>query len=273
MRRLLALLVQVPLVLSVYGACSGGGDTGDAGDGAADVKAEKPPLDTGVVETGPTCTPSNVNASDLSWTPPRTPDPSACSDQQIADYFAACLTAPFTNCKTFTGATINKNCVTCLSSTEGKDTQFGPLIFVPNNVVYINTGGCIAIETGDVSATGCGAKVWEASQCEDLACSANCTGATFTDYQACTNAAATGTCAPEIAAQCDLSDAGTVVAACNLSKSSFKDRYPFISAVFCGGYPADAGPPSDGGTDASSDASSTDAAADADDGSADATTD
>jgi len=256
MRKLLAFGVSIPFFgMMTVAACSGDStNNSDAGDSSMvqDVKSEKKPVESGPpVEAGPTCSPSDVNQADLTWTPPRAINPSGCSDAQIAGYYAACLNGG-SGCSTFEGAAANKNCVACINS-QITDSAYGPLIAVPNNVVYANIGGCIALTTGDVSSTGCGAKAWEASECEDKACSDNCVGAQFADYQKCTNAAASGTCANEVKAECDLSDAGSV-AACNLNASTFQDLYTSITTVFCGGYPADAGPPSDGGTDAASDA-------------------
>ncbi len=267
MRKWLALGVQVPFVAMLCAAACGGDDSSnpDASDSsAADVKADKKVLpDTGgPVEAGPTCSPSDVNAADLTWTPPRPINPTGCSDAQITGYFNACLNGG-TTCAAFEGASANTACVACINS-QSTDSAYGPLIAVPNNVVYANTGGCIALVTGDVTSSGCGAKTWEASECEDKACSDNCAGAQFADYQKCTSAAAQGTCADEEKAICDLSDAGNVTAECNLNASTFQDLYTSIATVFCGGYPADAGVP-DSGTDASTDASS-DATADAPDG-------
>jgi hypothetical protein len=235
-------------MMSIAACGDGGGGTADASDSAAptDVKLDKkPPTETAPPPDVATCQPSDVNAGDLTWTPPRPINPSGCSDAQISGYFAACLNGG-SGCSTFEGATANKACVACINSLI-TDSAYGPLIAVPNNVVYANIGGCIALVTGDVSATGCGAKAWEASECEDKACSDNCVGAQFADYQNCTKAAATGTCANEEKAVCDLSDAGNVTAACNLNAKTFQDLYTSIATVFCGGYPADAGPPSDGG--------------------------
>jgi len=276
MRKLLALAIQVPLVFSVYGACNGGGDTGDAGDGATDVRAEKPPLDTGTVDTGPTCAPAPVNSSSIVWTPPHAAEPTACSDKQISDYYTACYgsTASTTACQSWTGATANKACQTCMLSTEGTSTEFGALISTGHGVVYANIAGCIALEQNDTSSTGCGAKYWAANQCEDLSCADNCPivsgdQTSFQAYQQCTTQAAQTECQTYESAQCDLSDAGALQAACAMSSNStFQNYFLALGAVFCGGYPADAGV-ADAGSDASADAS-TDTSADADDGSADA---
>jgi hypothetical protein len=268
MRKWLALGVQVPFVaMFCVAACSGDdNNTPDASDSSvADVKSEKKPVESGPTpEAGPTCSPSDVNAADLTWTPPRPINPTGCSDAQITGYFNACLNGG-TTCATFEGASANTACVACINS-QSTDSAYGPLIAVPNNVVYANTGGCIALVSGDTTSSGCGAKAWEASECEDQACSDNCAGAQFADYQNCTNAAASGTCANEEKAVCDLSDAGNITAECNLNASTFQALYTSIATVFCGGYPADAGAPTDAGTDASTTDAASDATADAPDG-------
>lgn len=271
MRKWLALGVSVPFfAMSCVAACSGDSNNGDAGNDSSvqDAKLDKKPIEAAPPqEAGPTCTPTDVNAADLTWTPPRPINPTACSDTQLFGYFSSCLPGSGSSCSTFEGAQANKACVACINS-QITDTAYGPLIAVPNNVVYANVGGCIALVTGDVSSTGCGAKSWEASECEDKACSANCAGAQFADYQKCTNAAAQGTCANEVKAQCDLSDAGNVTATCNLNADpihpacaanpqtqAFCDYYMSIATVFCGGYPADAGVPDSGTDSGTSDAS------------------
>lgn len=271
MRKWLALAIQVPVLAMVWAGCNGGDDTADAGDAALDVKAEKKPIDVNVPEEPLGCVPSNVSSSDLTWTPPAAANATACSDQQISDYYADCLNpnAPTGACTTWQGITANANCAKCLVTQESA-SAWGPLIAVPNNVLYANIGGCIALETGDTTSSGCGAKAWQASQCEDLSCSNNCAGSAFTDYQACTQAAATGTCAPEIAAECDLSDAGAIYATC-VNHQDFQSYFLAIAPVFCGGYSADAGA-GDAGSDASTDAA-TDAPSDAMDDASDATTD
>jgi hypothetical protein len=261
MRKWLALGVQVPFVAMLCVSACSSDDSGnpDASDSSIlDVKADKKVVpDTGPIESGPSCSPTDVNAADLTWTPPRPINPTACSDAQITGYFNACLNGG-SNCSTFQNAAANKACVTCINSNI-TDTAYGPLISVPNNVVYANIGGCIALVQGDVTSTGCGAKAWEASECEDKACSDNCVGAAFADYQKCTNAAAQGTCANEEKAVCDLSDAGNVTDTCNLNASTFQDLYTSITAVFCGGYPADAGVTDGGSSDGGSADASTDA--------------
>lgn len=256
MRKWLAVSIQIPFIAMMWVACSGDDSgVGDAGDASSkDVTLDKKTLpDVAVPDTGPSCTPATVAPGDLTWTPPHAPDLTACSDQQIQDYFTNCLPGSGTSCATYEKLTANAACIKCIIS-QKTDATYGPLIAVPNGVVYANTGGCVALEQGDVTNTGCGAKIWEESECEDLACSDNCAGAAFADYQKCTTAARSGTCAAEVTAECNLADAGNV-AACNLAATSFQALYTSIATVFCGGYPAgDGGTPDGGMTDAAADA-------------------
>ncbi len=261
MRKALILLVQVPLIALVYGACGGDDSaTDDAGaDAASDVRIDKKaPPDTGVQDSGGACSPTDNSGSFTpKWTPPRQPNPSACSDQQIADYFAFCYdpnTSNTTKCSQFTSQSPNKACVSCISSKQ-TDAAYGVLIST-GGVAYANVAGCIALLTGDTSDTGCGAKEWASTDCVDDACKANCPvtdQASFQLYDQCTKQAGAASCKQYADAQCDLSDAGSVYDIC-VNHQAFADYYTAIAPVFCGGYSADAGPP-DGGSDASGDAS------------------
>ena len=169
MRKWLALSVQIPFVAMMWAGCNGGDDTSDAGDASQDVKIDKKvPLDVSVPESPAGCVPADVNASDLSWTPPAALDPNACSDVQIQEYYTNCLPGSGSSCSTWESVTANANCAKCLLTSEAANA-WSALIAVPNNVVYANVGGCIALLTGDSSASGCGAKSWQASQCENLA--------------------------------------------------------------------------------------------------------
>jgi hypothetical protein len=281
MRRWLAFTVQLPFVAMIWAACNS--DNGTNNDASTDVTtttdaaADKKTLpDTGgpMPDTGSSCMPGMPVVADITWTPPRPPNPAGCSDAQIQGYFTACLPGTSTSCMPWIGS--NMDCYNCLFSTAYKDSTFGPIISNGGGVVYANTGGCIALELGDTSSTGCGATTWELSECEDLSCSVNCPlnngdPNAFMEYQACTTDAETSTCDSyytkyEACASGQIAEAGAALAPCNLGASTFQDLYTSIATVFCGGYPADAGPPpTDGGSDAAAEAS-TDAAADAPDG-------
>lgn len=277
MRKLLALVVSFPLAASFYLACSGDNSPGDAGDGSLDVRAEKPVIqDTGTVETGPTCAPGPFDGSTLTWQPPHAAQPTACSSQQLNDYYTNCWNAQTkntNNCNAW--KTANPACLSCMYSNElGDAGSWSTIINTGTGVVYPNTGGCIALELNDTSATGCGAKAWFALDCQDDTCAPSCpidpnnVNASFQAYNACLQQAAQEGCKSLLAAECDLSDAGSVLTACDItSNATFQTKFFAIGAVMCGGYPADAG--TDAGSDAGSDAG-LDAGSDASDASADA---
>ncbi len=272
MRKWLAFTIQVPFIAMVWAGCSGDDTSTDAGDAQVqDVKAEKKPVpETGPDDSGPVCpTPmSTIDTSQVKWVPPATPNATACSDVQIQSYYDSCFGANATTqtCQAF--QTASANCYKCLLTPQTAPA-YGALIAI-GGVDYANTAGCVALLTGDTSASGCGAKSQFVTQCEDLACSANCPvtdNASFALYQQCTQAADGSVCKPYVDAECDLSDAGNVFATC-LNHQDFESFYLAVAPVFCGGYPADAGTDA-GSTDASTDATddgATDASTDAPDG-------
>jgi hypothetical protein len=260
MRKVLAFAVQVPFIAMVWSAC-GGGDNSNM-DASPDVTAQDVKPDKKVMESGPlpdtggmACTSVPVDGG-VTWVPPHAPNPSGCSDLQIQSYYAACLTPPFTACSAW--QTANPTCLKCIFSTYGTDTTYGALIYNGLGYVFWNFGGCIAIETGDMSATGCGAKAEALDTCEILSCS-NCAKAD-PNYNACTTAAQGGTCASYANAECSSADAG-YAAACGMTATTSQGIVTALATVFCGGYPADAGPPGDGGSgdSGSTDSGSTDA--------------
>jgi len=272
MRKWLALTIQIPFIALVWAGCNGGDENTDAGgtDGApVDVTHEKIPLDVQQGEPAPECAPStSIDTSQITWVPPLTPDPNACSATQIQAYFDDCLgtNATSTACQGFTNLSANATCYACLLTPQTK-TAYGALIAI-GGVDYANISGCIAILTNDTSSTGCGAKEEAVTECDTLACQPNCPDVTdqtsFQQYEQCTQGAEAAVCKPYVDAECDLSDAGAVYATC-INHSSFQDYYNAIAPVFCGGYADDGG--TDGGTDASTDASTdADDGGDADDG-------
>ncbi len=245
-----AVLVQVSFVALTWAACSSNPSTTDGGtDAALDVtsdKCSKCVPDVAQQDQGNgSCGPTSVDPSTVTWTAPRAINPYGCSAQQIQDFDTICIQG--TNqaaCTAWT--TANASCNTCLQSNEG-DPTFGPLINTTvSGYTYVNTGGCIALLTGDASATGCGAKEWESSECEDDACSA-CSSTSTPDYNTCATQADTATCTQFFNARCDLTDAGAATP-CDLNAGTFDELLIAVSTVMCGGYAADAGPP-DAGTD------------------------
>ncbi len=278
MRKWLALGVQVPFVAMMWVACNGDNNNGsDAGDSSVqDVKVDKKaPADVAQVDTGGGgCSPeTTIDTSQIKFVPPITPNPNACSDAQILALYNACFGTSATQaaCTAFEGAAANTTCVGCMLTTWGTSTAFGTLVAI-SGVDYANTSGCIAIETGDQSATSCAAKEQAVLNCEILACSTSCPKitdqTTFTEWTNCTTAADNGICKTYVDAVCNLADAGAEAGAAYQTcqnHQSFQDYYNALAPIFCGGYAADAGA-SDAGSSDAGDGGLLDAALDAPDG-------
>jgi len=90
MKKLVALMIPLPLVVGLLAACSSD-DTAQPGtDASTDVTSDKkvPPTDAPVVDAGPGCVPGDISTFTPTWIPPNDPQPTACTDTQINDYFA-----------------------------------------------------------------------------------------------------------------------------------------------------------------------------------------
>jgi hypothetical protein len=264
MKKLVALMIPVPLLASLFAACSSD-DTAQTPDASADVTPDKKPIgtDSAPPDAASGCAPADISTFKPTWVPPNDPQPTACSDKQINDYFANCYDATTSNntaCSNWLKA--NAACNKCMITADTA-AKYAALIS-SEGVTTANIGGCIALKDGDKSDTGCGAKYLAAFECGRAACADNCPipsgdNAAFKAYQACLTTAAKGVCKTYEAAKCKSADAGDAIDYCLNTPTGFEDFFKSIGAVFCGGYPAG----TDAGTDAASDAS--DASADAPD--------
>jgi hypothetical protein len=277
MRKSLAAVISIPFVAFVFVACSGddsGNPDGSTDATAKDVVVDKKPLpEAAPTDGGGGCEPSaTIDTSQITWVPPLTPNPTACSAAQVTGYYNACLgtTATSTTCQNFTNTAGNATCEACLI-TPDTASAYGALIAI-GGVDYANISGCVAILTGDTTNAGCGAKLQAVTDCETAACQANCPTVTdqtsFTEYTNCTEAADSAVCESYINMECNLQDAGVDGAASAYTTcenhTSFEDYYNSMATVFCGNYAV-----TDAGTDASTDAAteaSVDASNDAPDG-------
>ena len=259
MMKILAAAVQATLVMASWAACSNNpGTPGDGGSDAPIAKdstyVDKSAPDVSQQDVNSSCGPNPVDSTQITWSPPHAVMPTACSDQDIADY-VTCSNST-SGCNAWAAA--HPNCNKCMVSTEG-DPTYGVIINTPDGFGWANIGGCIATLTGDLSATGCGAAQWKTTECEDNSCAAcvpvDNTGAAFF---ACQGQADTSTCTAFynagyldqtgniLGTACASLDAGAVAACATMTAQSFGDYVTAIATVMCGGYPADAGT-SDGG--------------------------
>jgi len=118
------------------------------------------------------CTPHLTAGWAPRWKPPRAPDASACTDDQISTAFLSCDGPRSTAaaCQSFRDNPVHEECRACLYSKE-TDPSYGPIIRLDNGSWKTNTAGCIALVDGDGGEDGCAAKIQAASACNDAACS------------------------------------------------------------------------------------------------------
>jgi len=256
----LGMLAASSLGLTIF-ACSGD----DASQGAPD--STDAASDTNVVANDAAgdagaCPPAtSVDPSKVKWVPPHAPQPTACSDAQIEAIYNTCYsgstiaTAP---CQALLASADFAACNACMFSTYGEGSSYGAIIHI-GDIDTTNFEGCYGLLLGDISATGCAAKMQNADECEILACTSceltNGTAVGEQEWTTCQNTASTGACATYDLANCGFSDGGvpdggTAYQKC-LGGTSFKETYETTARLFCGGYVSDAG--ADSGTDAGDD--------------------
>lgn len=258
MRKWLVVCVPLPFFSMMWAACSSNpaGPDGGGPEGGMDVVTkDKSVPDIGMQEVAPMCpTPaSSIDTSMIKWVPPNAPNPTACTADQATTFFTDCWSSSGSSalCNGFTGASANTACVACMQ-TASTAAAYGAIV-VYTGIGYDNQAGCVAIEMGDLSATGCGAKLQAQTQCENLACLTNCPvtdQASLMLFQQCSQAADMGVCSQYVAAECNLADSGADGAAqaeavCETA-TDFQSLFNAIAPVFCGDYtPTDAGADSD----------------------------
>jgi hypothetical protein len=212
------------------------GGTIDAGKKDATTFDSGFPLDGG----GAFCVaPSTLPGFTPAWSPPA-PHQNACTQQNIDDFRQFCLGAGNANaCNSFLATAAGKACAACIL-TPATATAPGPLVdhSASQGYVSLNTAGCVALATGDTSATGCGAKLAASEQCDDVAC-INCqvTGdpATLAALEQCDSDAEAGACASyAAAAKCGdaIAEAGTAGNQC-ITGNDFDTGYNAIVPMFC----------------------------------------
>jgi hypothetical protein len=261
MKKLVAFLAPLAIAAGLVVACS---DTPtDTPTPVQDAAADKKPIsnDTGTPDVAvSTCKPGDISTFKPEWIPPNPVNPTACSAQEITDYYAKCYdstTSTTQACTAFQNAA--KNCVKCMV-TLSTATKWGALIST-DGVITANIGGCIALKDGDVTANGCGAKYQATYQCGLAACEANCPVTSddpksFPAYQKCLSDAKKTVCKTYEDAKCKSTTPGDAVDTCQDTAQGFQDYFTIMGKVFCGGYASDGGASDGGSSDAASDAPS-----------------
>jgi hypothetical protein len=166
--------------------------TGNKGTGAGD-EAVVPVSNTGPGTTlpqpsgGGACQPAQVGSLDVKWRPPHALSQHLCT-QQEANILASCFFAN-QGCD----EQVTALCHQCAVSSAEASSTYGAIIVDESGQhdPEPNVEGCVAARSGDVSASGCGARLRSMFGCESQAC-AECDDA---NHAACTQAADTGVCA------------------------------------------------------------------------------
>jgi hypothetical protein len=221
-----------------------GTDTGlpDAGNDAGDT-------DTGTDTL--VCDPGDVSDYTPDWKPSVGLEQGVCTEQQIADYVAACLAATATqaDCDTWAADAANTDCYGCAVTPYEEAIQGALSLHSDWGLVQVidgNKGQCISAFEGDDSENSCGAKYEATKQCAIWACKESCpldSQATFAEdlaaFNACVSAAWTGACAsyagPWNTCSADLIGQGDPVDQCVWGASEGFDVYAArLITVICG---------------------------------------
>lgn len=222
-------------------------DSGKKKDGA--VEEEEEDLDASTTpdakkdtSTPPVdvCEPGSISGFTPTWKVPAPFHASSCTTTQVDTLM--CLfdsAADPTACDTAVKAAANQTCFNCIF-TQSTATAPGPVI-ITGSLGSINLAGCIARASGNVTSTGCGAKVQAADQCGDAACEANCpiddtdNGESLDARNQCTTDAASTVCATYdadslCAEDLLLPDGGAAACA---QGTDFLSRATAIAKLFC----------------------------------------
>jgi hypothetical protein len=203
-------------------------------------------------DAGSTCAPQNIDPSSLAWKPPNAVRPGACAQAQIGGWYDACWGDSWSKsvCDAFEKDAANRGCLDCLFYAPNASTRGAAEV---GAYLRLNVAGCIAIVSGDATATGCGAKLQAETDCPRRACEPVCpleTARDYDRYEACENAAYDGLCAAYVDAEGGCADLPAYRVCRGGSYLDFRSAFIGISSVFCGGSAVDAGPePGDAGGD------------------------
>lgn len=180
------------------------------------------------------------------WVPPAPFGGSACTDNQIYDYYVTCGFANVldpSTCATKLNQPNSLDCFTCLAPTSTAVGPFKAATDVCGRPLSLNVGGCIA----NVLGTTCASAWMTANQCSQIACSTcSCGGGEdFPDSKdPCVASGGSGCDAERANAACALSSTDPTVKACLAAVDPSGNAILAFAKLFCGG-----APPSDAGTD------------------------
>ena len=177
------------------------------------------------------------------WTPPAASQ-KVCDDQQIGDYYKACLQGAWASaaCQAFI-----KSAATCAACLDTQDTaaKLGPVVWRLDHGYYnINIPGCIALVQNDSTDKGCGAAYESFLHCDRAACNAcfqkGDSTAQFEAFQKCQQqAGAVGLCDTlnqqrgQTCGDLTAPDAGGTQVCLPASGETLLDVYTRTAKLFC----------------------------------------
>ncbi|MEO6573941.1 MAG: hypothetical protein ABIP89_08890 [Polyangiaceae bacterium] len=229
------------IVMTDGGTTDGASSDGASSDGTTTIDAST--TDASVVDAadaGPlVCGPGTSSGFAPTWWPPSAFHRNLCTAAQTSALSDCFVGIPDQmTCDAFNADSANAACIAC-AVTQSTAPITGALV-EDAIVISINTAGCVARSTGDVSATGCGAKRQAADQCESFVCAPSCPATDqqgFDDYIQCLSDADTSTCMTyATAATCvdaDLQADGSATQ-CALTGASFNENAAQYITLFCG---------------------------------------
>ncbi|WP_146652928.1 hypothetical protein [Labilithrix luteola] len=246
MKKHLAFVVVALGVLGGVAACSSSSDS-TFGNQKAEDDGGPPPISPIVPEastddsgdSGPAqCSPKIPDDYKATWAKPVV-DHTACTADELTDYFNACLADPNKKDQCATFAAAHDKCVKCTEPADGS----GPIQWFMDRLYYaLNVPSCIALVEGNTADDSCGAAYNAVLQCTRVACE-GClaTGGNFdTDFKSCrTNAQGTGLCKSYDTVRADtcknVTSAGSdATVTCSPGSSTPVEHYTRVMTLFCG---------------------------------------
>jgi hypothetical protein len=237
-----------PVSVTATGDAGKDADSGKRKDtGTIAVEEEDSGFDANVKDSGKkdatvvvtTCSPSSTSGFVSSWVPPNTLHSGACTavNAQLAVDCVFDDTVNQTACTAFAADAGNSACQDCIFSTSTA-SSYGAIV-VSGTLGTLNVAGCIARLSGDVSSSGCGAKLQSLSQCEDYVCSGcddpGSSQQALDDYLQCQSDADNSACSSYVsAASCaDALIQPDAAAEKCMEGNTFLDRARNLAKLFC----------------------------------------
>ena len=143
-------------------------------------------------------------------------------------------------CPEATPGATDFSCYSCIfANSSQSSSQWGPVVSTPQNIAYINVGGCITLL--EPCNTECAAAFEDEIGCEEAACGASYGNDTGNQYNDCSEAA--DLCDPggcflyfnATSCESDLTGSSHPASVCVANLANFEANFLTVAGVFCGG--------------------------------------